>query len=37
MDVELLYNVVVISAVQQSDLVICAHVSILFQILFPYR
>ena len=29
------YNVVLVSGVQQSDSVI--HISILFQILFPYR
>jgi len=33
----LIYKVVIISAVQQSDSVIHAHTSILFQILFPYR
>ena len=33
--VELSYNVVLISAVHQSDSVI--HIYILFQILFPYR
>ena len=32
-----MYNVVLISGVQQSDSVIHIHVSILFQILFPYR
>ena len=30
-------NVVLVSAVQQSDSVIHIHVSILFQILFPFR
>ena len=30
-------NVVIVSGVLQSDLVIHIHVSILFQILFPYR
>ena len=33
----LLYNVVLISGVQQRDSVIRINVSILFQILFPYR
>ena len=33
----LLYNVVLISGVQQSDSVIHINVSILFPILFPYR
>ena len=30
-------NVVLVSGVQQSDLVIHIHVSILFQILFPFK
>ena len=30
-------NVVIVSGVQQSDSVIHIHVSILFQILFPFR
>ena len=30
-------NVVLVSGVQQGDSVICIHVSILFQILFPFR
>ena len=30
-------NVVLVSGVQQSDSVLHIHVSILFQILFPYR
>ena len=34
-EVELIYNVVIVFAVQQSDSVI--HVRVLFQILFPYR
>ena len=34
MEVELIYNVVLISAVQQSDSFIHIHISILFQILF---
>ena len=33
----LIYNVVIISAIQQSDSVIHMHTPILFQILFPYR
>ena len=33
----MIYNVVLVSSVQQSDLVIHVHVSILFQILFPFR
>ena len=33
----LIYNVVFISGVQQSDSVMHKHISILFQILFPYR
>ena len=35
--VSLVYNVVIISAVQQSDSVIHRHISILFQMLFPGR
>ena len=35
--VQLIYNVMTISAVQQSDSVIHIHTSILFQIPFPYR
>ena len=31
------YNVVIISTVQQSDSVVHIHTSILFQIFFPYR
>ena len=31
------YNVVLVSGVEQCDLVIHIHVCILFQILFPYR
>ena len=34
---QLINNVVLVSGVQQSDSVIHIHVSILFQILFPYR
>ena len=33
----MIYNVVLVSGVQQSDLVIHIHISTLFQILFPYR
>ena len=33
----MIYNVVLVSGVQQSDSVIHTHISILFQILFPYR
>ena len=33
----MIYDVVVISGVQKSDSVIHIHVSILFQIIFPYR
>ena len=36
-EVQLIYNVVVISVVQQSDSVLHTNISILFQILFPYR
>ena len=35
-EVELIYNVVIISAEQQSESVIHTHTFILFQILFPY-
>ena len=35
--VQLIYNVVLISAVQQSDSVIHMHISTPFQFLFPYR
>ena len=35
--VELIYNVVLVSGVQQSDSVLDIHVSILFQIIFPFR
>ena len=35
--VELMNNVVLVSGVQHSDSVIHIHVSILFQILFPFR
>ena len=37
LEVELTYNVVIISAVQECDLVIHIHTSVLLQILFPYR
>ena len=33
----MIYNVVLVSCVHLSDSVIHIHVSILFQILFPYR
>ena len=36
-DVQLIYKVVIIFAVQQSDSVTHMHISILFQIFFPYR
>ena len=32
-----MYSVVLVSGVQQSDSVMHIHISILFQILFPYR
>ena len=35
--VSLINNIVLVSGVQQSDSVIHIHVSILFQILFPFR
>ena len=35
--VQLIYNVVLVSGVQQSESVIYIHISTLFQILFPYR
>ena len=35
--VYLIYNVVLVSGIQQSDSVLHIHMSILFQILFPYR
>ena len=34
---QFIYNVVLVSAVQQSESIIHIHISILFQILFPYR
>ena len=34
---QLVNNVVLASGIQESDLVIHTHVSILFQILFPFR
>ena len=33
----LIYNVVLVSGVQQSGSVMHIHLSVLFQILFPYR
>ena len=33
----MIYNVVFVSGVQQSDSVIHMHIPILFQILFPYK
>ena len=36
-EVRLIYKVVIMSAVQQSDSVVHIHTSILFQILFPHR
>ena len=33
----MIYNVVLVSGIQQSDSVIHIHIFILFQILFPYR
>ena len=35
--VQLLYNVVLVSAVQQSESAICIHISTLFWISFPFR
>ena len=35
--IQLIDNIVLVSGVQQSDSVIRIHVSILFQILFPFR
>ena len=35
--VELLYSVVLVSGVEQSELVIRVHIFILFQLLSPYR
>ena len=35
--VELLYSVVLVSAVQQSESAICIHISPLFYISFPFR
>ena len=32
-----MYNVVLVSGVQQSDSVTYVHLSILFQIIFPFR
>ena len=36
-EVQLTYKTVIVSAVQQYDLIIRAHTSILFQIFFPHR
>ena len=36
-EVQLIYNVVLVSGIQQSDSVIHIHIPILFQILFPFR
>ena len=36
-EVQLIYNAVLVSHVQQSNSVIHIHISILFQILFPFR
>ena len=33
----MIYNVVLVSGVEQSDSVLHIHITILFQILFPYR
>ena len=33
----MIYNVALISVVQQNELVIHVHISSIFQILFPYR
>ena len=35
--VQLLYNVVLVSTVQQSESAICVHISALFWISFPFR
>ena len=35
--IQLIYNTVLVSGLQQSDSVIHIHLSILFQILFPFR
>ena len=32
-----MYNIVLVSGIQQSDLIIHVHISVLFQILFPSR
>ena len=37
MGVSLINDVVLVSGVQQSDSVVHIHVSVLFQILFPFR
>ena len=37
MGIELINNIVLVSGVQQSDSVIHIHVSILVQVLFPFR
>ena len=36
-EVQLIYSIVLVSGVQQSDSVIHTYISILFQILFPHR
>ena len=36
MGIELINNIVLVSGVQQSDSVMHIHISILFQILFPF-
>ena len=36
-EVELIYNVMLVSSVKRSDSVIHTYIYILFQILFPYR
>ena len=36
-EVELIYNVVLVSGVRQSDSVIYMHVSIILQVIFPFR
>ena len=35
--IQLIYNVVLVSGVQQNDSIIHIHISILFQIIFPFR
>ena len=36
-DVQLLYNVVLVSAVQRSESAICIHIPLLVWISFPFR